>query len=661
MSINRPRLIGIVVFLTLLFLGLVWPVIVSADGNLAPNPSFESDPYIDYTTHGNGKFSYASANHTGSHSLKIVRGSDDLSDNFGRWMTKIKKIEIPNGTEKLTLQVWLKGSGLTSEEVQIGFTYWDSNQDYISAKFKHVTPGGSWSKYTLSSSNVPSNAKYVRLEFRLKGDGTLWIDDVELTSNGSSSGGGGDDPPPSDDPPADPPPSNGTYYVSTNGQDSNPGSLSSPFKTIQHAADIAQAGDVVLVRGGTYKEHINIEVSGTSSKPIAFANYPGEKPVIDGDYNLPPLPKAGWAKCGVDHCFHNDGLVDIKGDYIVFQGFEIRESLGRGIRVYKGGARPKHIDILDNKVHDIRGAGILIYHADHVLVEGNDVYHVGNFAPYDRAMSELGWPGAISGNNANHATYRGNIVHENWTEGIMPSAQDGSSHIVVEDNILWDNRALQIYIHRIDDSRIEGNIAYCTGNSQFNRSSNYPPGIVIANELQFDGGTVTKNVDVVNNLVVGCKTGIEIWNKEPNYKLTNILIAHNTVVNPRSKLEDKDGVGMNLLSNNNSNVDIYNNIIQSAGTEGDRNVYVWGGSGMDFSHNLWSEEPPDNASSNQDVIGDANLIDAGAAITDGGVSATDYKIKASSPANGSGKNIDVAVDFWDKSRGSSPDMGFHER
>ena len=154
---NRRGLILTIILLSILFLLVTAPAVTKADGNLAPNPSFESDPYTDYTTHGNGKFSHASANHTGSHSVKIVRGSGDLSDNFGHWMTKIKKIEIPNGTDKLTLQVWLKGSDLISEEVQIGFTYWDGNQDYITAKFKHVTPGGSWSKYTLSSSNVPSN------------------------------------------------------------------------------------------------------------------------------------------------------------------------------------------------------------------------------------------------------------------------------------------------------------------------------------------------------------------------------------------------------------------------------------------------------------------------------------------------------------------------
>ena len=42
-----------------------------------------------------------------------------------------------------------------------------------------------------------------------------------------------------------------TYYVSTTGKDSNPGTLAAPFLTIQHAANTAAAGDAVQVRAGS--------------------------------------------------------------------------------------------------------------------------------------------------------------------------------------------------------------------------------------------------------------------------------------------------------------------------------------------------------------------------------------------------------------------------
>ncbi|GIP21628.1 hypothetical protein J22TS3_19030 [Paenibacillus sp. J22TS3] len=41
------------------------------------------------------------------------------------------------------------------------------------------------------------------------------------------------------------------YYVATNGNDSNAGTSSAPWKTLQHAADTVPAGSTVHVRGGS--------------------------------------------------------------------------------------------------------------------------------------------------------------------------------------------------------------------------------------------------------------------------------------------------------------------------------------------------------------------------------------------------------------------------
>ena len=58
------------------------------------------------------------------------------------------------------------------------------------------------------------------------------------------------------------------YYVSTTGSNANAGtSLASPFLTIQQAANVAQAGDNVYVRGGTYRETVTVAHSGTSPPP----------------------------------------------------------------------------------------------------------------------------------------------------------------------------------------------------------------------------------------------------------------------------------------------------------------------------------------------------------------------------------------------------------
>jgi hypothetical protein len=61
-----------------------------------------------------------------------------------------------------------------------------------------------------------------------------------------------------------------TYYVSTGGSDSNPGTLSAPLRTVGHAASQAGAGSTVLIEGGNYAEDVKLEVSGAAGSPIVF-------------------------------------------------------------------------------------------------------------------------------------------------------------------------------------------------------------------------------------------------------------------------------------------------------------------------------------------------------------------------------------------------------
>ncbi|HLG76971.1 MAG TPA: carbohydrate-binding protein, partial [Ktedonobacteraceae bacterium] len=72
------------------------------------------------------------------------------------------------------------------------------------------------------------------------------------------------------------------YYVATNGSDSNVGTAASPFRTIQHCASVAVAGDTCAVRTGTYHETVTPANSGNSGAPITFKPDDGAKVIIDG-------------------------------------------------------------------------------------------------------------------------------------------------------------------------------------------------------------------------------------------------------------------------------------------------------------------------------------------------------------------------------------------
>ena len=82
------------------------------------------------------------------------------------------------------------------------------------------------------------------------------------------------------------------YYVDVESRggtadDSNPGSKSKPWKTISRAfkdgMTSLKGGDTLWVRGGVYKETVNITCSGQENNPVTIKAFPGEKPVVDGN------------------------------------------------------------------------------------------------------------------------------------------------------------------------------------------------------------------------------------------------------------------------------------------------------------------------------------------------------------------------------------------
>ena len=73
-----------------------------------------------------------------------------------------------------------------------------------------------------------------------------------------------------------------TLHVSPSGNDGNPGTdPGAPLRTIQRAANLAQAGDLVLIAPGVYRESVSVPGSGTAGQPIVFrGSAPGA--VLDG-------------------------------------------------------------------------------------------------------------------------------------------------------------------------------------------------------------------------------------------------------------------------------------------------------------------------------------------------------------------------------------------
>lgn len=71
-------------------------------------------------------------------------------------------------------------------------------------------------------------------------------------------------------------------YVAPDGDDSAAGTIAAPLRTIARGLALAQPGDTVVLRAGTWRENVVITRGGRSGAPITIAAHPGETPVLKG-------------------------------------------------------------------------------------------------------------------------------------------------------------------------------------------------------------------------------------------------------------------------------------------------------------------------------------------------------------------------------------------
>ncbi len=111
-----------------------------------------------------------------------------------------------------------------------------------------------------------------------------------------------------------------TLYVSKLGDDQNSGTEKSPFLTIQKGAEVAEPGDTIFVKEGTYRERVSPLRGGTEGKPITYLAEPNKNVIIKGSeiWN-PDFQKEGTLLYAIpeDKLFNDDSYVDDKNPFKV--------------------------------------------------------------------------------------------------------------------------------------------------------------------------------------------------------------------------------------------------------------------------------------------------------------------------------------------------------
>lgn len=397
--------------------------------------------------------------------------------------------------------------------------------------------------------------------------------------------------------------------IATDGDDNNNGSLQQPWKTFAKAVNESQAGDIIWVRGGTYKQQLAPLNSGNPDNPIIFAAYPNETVILDGK-NV-DLEKNVAQTSPFDGLIH---LNAVKQVWIV--GFQVKNAAEMGIMVYDSDG----VVIQDNYTYSTASSGIAVWKSRNIIVDGNEVEKANVSLPQENmSIGENVTQFEIRYNHIHHGTKR-----NSGGEGL--DIKDGSSFGHIHHNHIhdipsklclyvdaWDTLSQELYIHhnRLHDCN--------------------PHGIAVTAER---GGQV-KNIHIYNNLIYkNAMIGIHVGaGYQP--KMDGVYIYNNTFYDNGTGGEF--GASIVLKNSKAKNISVFNNLCASQDAQISKLTDV---SNLTVSHNLFIREQEKwNGEINGDafVVGEPLFVDA---------EAGDFRLQANSPARGVGSTkLTPATDF----------------
>ena len=255
-----------------------------------------------------------------------------------------------------------------------------------------------------------------------------------------------------------------TFSVATTGNDSGPGTSAAPWRTLQRAANGVQAGDLVIVRAGTYAG-FDLRISGTQANPIEFRaeagvtvntpnpvtinhgiNLEGASWVVVQGFTVTGMPRAGIRAVLNHHVTMRGNTLNANGYWGAFTGFsddvliennEASNSVNEhGIYVSNSGDRPiiRHNHLWGNRANGVHMNGDISQGGDGIisgaLVEGNVIHDNGT-----------GGGSAVNGDGVQSSRFQNNLIYGNHAGGITLYQIDGGAPSI--NNVVAHNTIVQ--------------------------------------------------------------------------------------------------------------------------------------------------------------------------------------------------------------------------
>lgn len=229
------------------------------------------------------------------------------------------------------------------------------------------------------------------------------------------------------------------YYVATNGNDTNPGTIDSPWQNIAYATcagsylcpvqtsnpNKLKAGDTLYIRGGTYNQYkIRFTNSGTAGNLITVKSYPRETAIIDG----------GFASGSV-----RTPIFDIDNvNYVALDSLTIMRGIGANVLIADNYGPTTNIIIQNCDIKDFvygDNSGNIFFGtsgADDILIQNNRLHGAQNLPV-----------GLSNGANiilfrAKKVTIKNNAIYDNYNGIYYKHSNDDGYTTIVENNLFHD-------------------------------------------------------------------------------------------------------------------------------------------------------------------------------------------------------------------------------
>lgn len=356
----------------------------------------------------------------------------------------------------------ISGTAPSTATVGVGYSFKPSasDPDGNSLSFS-ISNKPSWATFstssgqlsgTPSSSNVGTTSGIVIGVSDGKATTSLGAFSITVSSGGSSS-------------------DTANLYVSPSGNDSGNCTSSAPCRTIDRAASLSAAGNVISVAAGSYGG-FTISRSGTSSAPITYKASGTVTVSNSGGY----------------------GIYINNASYVVVDGFTVTNTGSKGIAAR--GATPtspmRGLVIKNNSISNTQEEGMYLSEVASSLIENNVITDVGR-----GGVETTGHGIYLANAGSKNTTIRGNTLQSNGNTWGMAIHMNGDvsvggdgliTGLVIENNSILGGFNNGLSMDGVQNSDIRNNIIVNTSHHGIRA-------------FQIDGAAGPKGLRIVNNTI----------------------------------------------------------------------------------------------------------------------------------------------------------------